>query len=214
MRVRSAVFLVLLGLVVGAGGAAWYLLGAGHTRSNAGTIDTAQWEALTPAGAARASLALDSLTKRGSNATVRIAPGDLASYIFTQVANELPPSATNIEAAAIDDRLYVRALVKPSDLGDVKSLGPFASLLSDHERLMFGGRFSILRPGLGEFRILDIQLRDFTIPPVLIPKLVRQIARGDRPEGLDADALPLVIPPAIGGVAITDARVVITRSPR
>ena len=43
-----------------------------------------------------------------------------------------------LQAAVIDDRLHVRALVKISDFGS-GSLGPLAAMLGDREPVEFGG---------------------------------------------------------------------------
>ena len=81
-----------------------------------------------------------------------------ASYIFTVVAKQLPPSAKNAEASVIGDRLYVRSEVELKDFGGAKALGPLGMLLGDRDSVRFGGTINLLRPGLGEFIVPEVKI--------------------------------------------------------
>lgn len=170
------------------------------------------WEPLTPAGAARARSAVESLGRRSGPVFTNVRAGDLASYIFTELAQQLPPSADDVQAAVRDGRLYLRASVRLADLGGGNVLGPLAGFLGDREQMEFGGRFEVVRPGLAQFRVEDVRLREFSVPRAVIPKLIGQIRRGTVPEGVSADGLPLQIPPSIGDVRIAGGRVVLYKS--
>ena len=65
------------------------------------------WEPLTPEGAERARTAVQRLSRSAGPVFTNIAGADLASYIFDELAKQLPPSAHQVEAAVIDDRLHV-----------------------------------------------------------------------------------------------------------
>lgn len=199
--------LVILAVGVAAG---WLLRDRifGSARPSAErSAPTAQWERLTPEGAARMRASLQSLQNPFGPVSVTVSPGDLASYVLEQLRRQLPPSADSIEAGAFGDRLYVRAVIKPTDFGGIDALGPIASFLGDREEMQFGGGFEILRPGLAQFRVQEIRLRDFPIPPRAIPRLLRSVARGTRPEGLSDDGLPLVVPQYVGDVRIEPGKV-------
>jgi hypothetical protein len=139
--------------------------------------------------------------------------GEAASYVYQQLAKQLPPSADSVEAAVIGDRLYIRASVALKDLGGTATLGPLAPMLGDRERMQFGGTFHVVRPQLAEFNVRDIKLRDLSIPATMIPRLLRQIERGSRPAGLSPDGLPLVIPAYLGDVRIGDGKVTLYKTP-
>jgi hypothetical protein len=47
-----------------------------------------------------------------------------------------------------------------------------------------------------------LRIGSLDVPPPLIPRLLRRIGKGTRPEGVAADALPLEIPAHIGDVRI------------
>ena len=165
------------------------------------------WEALTPERAARARGALQQLSRPTGPAFTNLSGGEVASYVFESLVKQMPPSADSVEAAIIGDRLYIRASVRLNDLGGTGTLGPLAGMLADRERLQFGGTFHVLRPGMAEFQVKDIRLRDFSVPTATIPRLLRQIWRGTRPEGLSADGLPVVIPPYLGDVRIANGTI-------
>lgn len=159
------------------------------------------WQGLSPDGAGRARTALRRLEGRSGPVYVNVAPGDLAAYIFQELSGALPTGADSIEAAAIDNQLFVRATIPTSILGDRKSLGPVAALLGDRERVQLGGTLRIVRPGLGEFRVTELKLRDFTLPKALIPRILSQMSR-NRPVDVAPDALPLRTPNHIADVRV------------
>jgi hypothetical protein len=204
--------LVILALGVAAG---WLLRDRifGSARPAAErSAPTAQWERLTPEGAARMRTALRRLQDPRGPVFVTVSAGDLASYVLEQLRRQLPPSADSVEAGAFGDRLYVRAVVKPTDFGGTDALGPLAGFLGAREPMQFGGGFEILRPGLAQFRVQEIRLRDFPIPPRAIPRLLRSVGRGSRPEGLADDGLPLLVPQYIGDVRVEPGKVTLYKS--
>ena len=168
------------------------------------------WERLTPEGAARMRAALAQLQRQSGPLLITVRPGDLASYVYEQLVQQLPPSADSVEAGAFEDKLYVRASVKPSDFG-TDALGPLASFLDERERMQFGGGFEIIRPGLAQFRVTEIRFHDLKVPASAIPRLLRRVGRGARPAGLSPDGLPLLVPNYISEVKIEPGRVTLYR---
>jgi hypothetical protein len=215
---RLGCFLVLL-LILGA--VAWFTRDRWYPRVAALRGDRPAtgapatgvvWEPLTAEGAERARQAVASLERKSGPAFASTRPGDISAYVFTGVTRQLPPSAEDVRAAAIGDRLYVKALVNLSDFGGGKVLGPLAGFLSDRDTVRFGGDFDIVRPGLAQFHVREIRLRELSVPQRLIPRLVAQIRRGARPDGVADDALPLVVPKQIGDVRVARGRVVLYKS--
>ena len=143
---------------------------------------------------------------------VNVAPGDLAAYILQELAKSLPASADSIEAAAIGDRLYVRAVVKTSELGGSGALGPLSALLGERERIQLGGTLRIIRPGFAELQVKEMKLGALTLPQTLIPRLIRQISRGLRPPEISPEGLPLTTPEYIGDVRVSDGRITLYKT--
>lgn len=158
------------------------------------------WEPLTPEGAARARAAVQRLSRPSGPVFATVRGAELASYVFDELSRQLPPSAQQLEAAVIDDRLHVRALMNVADFGGDNGLGPLGAMLNDREPVEFGGTLELVRPGLAQFRIKVLRLREFSVPQRMIPRLLQRIARGARPPGLADDALPLVVPTYLGDV--------------
>jgi hypothetical protein len=211
-KIGCLVFLVLLAL------AAWLTRGywmervpgiGGRARA---TTAEGTWQPLTPAGASRARTALERLRSPRGPVYLTIAPGDLAAYIAQELTKTLPASTDSIEAAAIGDRLLVRARVRTSDLGDRSALGPLAMLLGERERIQLGGTLRIIRPGYAELQVKELRIRDFPLPQALIPRLIRQITRGDRPPELSPEGLPLRTPPYISDVRVSDGQITLYKT--
>jgi hypothetical protein len=190
----------------------WWGRVTGRGPVDRAVVTAMTWQPLTPEGGARARTALQRLAARNGPQYVDVAPGDLAAHILQELSRALPPSADSIEAAAIGDRLHVRALIRTSDLGAKEALGPIAMLLGEQERVRMGGTLRILRPGLGEFQVKEFRIRDFSLPQGIIPRLIRQINVGARPPGLSPDALPLRTPEYVGDVRISSNKITIYKA--
>jgi hypothetical protein len=165
------------------------------------------WQPITSSGAARAREAISRLGSRSGPVFVTLSASDLAAYVYDELKKQLPTSAESVHTAVIGDQLFVRASVRPSDFGDVSALGPLASILRDREPVEFSGTLDVVRPGLGEYRVQSLRIRDLSIPHGMIPRLIRNAQQGSRPAGIADDALPLQIPPYIADVRIRNGKV-------
>jgi hypothetical protein len=169
------------------------------------------WEPVTPDGATRAREAVRKLGTRSGPVFANLTPGDLLSYVYQELQKQLPPSTQNIEATVVGDQLWVRADVKPSDLG-AQSLGPLASMLGEREPVRFGGTLDIVRPGLAEFRVQSVRIRDLSLPKAMIPKLLNSNDNRPHPKGVAPDALPLPVPTYIADVRIHGGKITLYKA--
>jgi hypothetical protein len=142
---------------------------------------------------------------------VTVAPGDLAAYIFQEMTRFFPGNADSIEAAAIGDRLYVRAIVATKDLSRSGALGPLSALLGERERVQLGGTLHIIRPGFAELQVKEAKIGNVSLPQALIPRLIRQISPPPLP-GLSPDGLPLRTPEYIGDVRVSNGKITLYKT--
>lgn len=187
----------------------WLPIVTGH--SNVAASPERLWQPLSPAAGERGKRAIESMSRTSGPVFANLTAAEVASYVFQTVGKTLPPGADSAEAAVIDDALYVRAVVPMKAIVGSGVLGPIAGLLNDRERISFGGTFRVVRPGLSEFQIREIKLRDFKVPAGAIPKLVQQISH-NRPVGVAPDALPVPTPQSLGDVRIANHRVTLYRN--
>jgi hypothetical protein len=171
-----------------------------------------KWEAVSDDGAARARRAVESLGKRSGPVFVSVGPGDLASYFYMALAQQLPPSADSIEATTIGNRMYVRAVIALDDFKAADALGPLSGIVGRHERLQMGGTFAIVRSGLAQFLVEDVRLGELPIPRGGIPKLLRQIRRGSMPPGVAENGLPFVVPTYVGDARVADGKITLYKT--
>jgi len=171
-----------------------------------------QWEPLTPEAGATGKKKLDELAKSSGPVFTNLSATEVASYVFQTLARTIPAHADSAEAAVIGDALFVRAIVPVRELAGTGVLGPLAGLLNDRERLQLGGTFHVIRPGLSEFEVREIKLRDFKVPTGAIPRLVRQLSHGERPEGISPNALPVTTPHSLGDVRIANGKVTLYKT--
>lgn len=170
------------------------------------------WEPVSDAAAGRARQAIESLGRRNGPVFVNLAPGELASYFYIALAQQLPPSADSIEATTIGNRMYVRAVVSLDDFKAVDALGPLAGFVSRREQLQLGGTFAVIEPGLAQFLVEDVRLGQLPIPRGGIPKLLRQIRRGSTPPGVAANGLPFVVPTYLGDARVAPGKITLYKT--
>jgi hypothetical protein len=171
-----------------------------------------RWESVTDDGAARARSAVASMAQRSGPVFTNIGAGDLIAWVLDSLARRLPPSSERPEAAVIGDRIYLRLVVRPRDLGGSSSLGPMAALLGERDTVQFGGTARVVRPGLGEFQVVDVRFRELSVPERMIPRLLRQIDHSPRPPGVDDDAWPVALPPQVADVRIANGHVTLYKA--
>jgi hypothetical protein len=168
------------------------------------------WEPVTTEGATRARDAVRALGSRSGPVFANLAPGELLSYAYQELQRELPPSTRNVEATTIGDQLWVRGEIKPGELGPA-ALGPLAGMLGDYEPVRFGGTLDIVSPGLAQFRIESVRIRDLSIPKAMIPKLINS-GKGEPRAGAAPDALTFPIPRHIADVRIRNGKITLYKA--
>lgn len=203
-------FVLVLVLIVAAVGAGWIMRDRlGPLFGSERTAEEGEvWQPVTAAGAVRAQRQIAQLQGRGPT-YVAIGPGDLTAYIIQELSQQLPPSAENAEAAVIGDRLHVRATIDIADFGGERALGPLSAVVGDREEVQFSGTLHRLRPGLAQYRVRSLRIRDLNVPQPIIPRLLRNSAGRWRPPELADDALPLAIPEHIGDIRVAAGRILV-----
>ena len=186
----------------------------GEPQVAGGSGNGSPWETLSPERAERGERAVRDLARNGGPVYVTLRAGELASYAFLSLASALPPSAQGAESAVIGDRVYVRALVSLSELGGTGGLGALGGMLADRDTLRLGGTFDVLRPGLAQFHVRDVQLGAFPVPARMIPALLRRVRKGKEVPGLAEDALAVPIPDYIGDVRVARAQITLYKNTR
>lgn len=187
---------------------------AGGAAATTATSVSSGWRPLTDADAERGRVAVQSLERPSGPAFANLTPAEAASYIFMVVGKQLPPSAKNAEAAIIGDRLYVRSEVELKDFGGAKTLGPLGMLLGERDSVRLGGTINMLRPELAEFLVQEVKLGRIDVPTALIPRLLSQMKRSRTVEGISGNGLPMVMPPYISDVRISNGRITLYKSAR
>lgn len=215
-RLGCLVFLLIIGAI------AWfnrdrleqtYRKYAGDRISASGSpVVPGGWETLSPDKAARGKTQVEGLSRKTGPVFANLTAGEAASYIFLEVAKQLPPSSQNVYASIKDDRLVVRANVELKDFGGASALGPLAAMLGTRDTVQLGGTMHVIRPGEGEFSVKEIKIGSFSVPSALIPKLIERMRKGTIPEGTSSDALPVKLPSYIGDIRITNGHIVVYKN--
>jgi hypothetical protein len=200
--------------------AAWYwyrrvpMSTSATTTVGTTTSTNGGWQPLTAADAERGRAAVQSLGSQSGPVFANLTAAEAASYIFTVLAKQLPPSAQNVQAAIVGDRLYVRSDVELKDFGGSKALGPLGMLLGDRDSVRLGGTINMLKPGLGEFLVQEVKLGKLDVPSALIPRILSQMKKGKPVDGISQNGLPMVMPSYISDVRIANGKITLYKSVR
>jgi hypothetical protein len=170
------------------------------------------WEPLSSALGAQGRAAVDALG--AGQAYAALSAGQVASYIFLEMANSLPERAENLEAAVINDRLAVRGLVSLADIGGAKILGPLAQMISDRDTLMLSGTVNVLATGEGQFLVQELRFGSFRVPSGVIPRIVRQIDKTEDRGPMAPNAISVPLPPGVADVRVGSGLVTLYRRPQ
>ena len=177
------------------------------------TVSTAPvWEPLTQQAGDRGKRAIESFSSSSGPVFANLRAGEVASYVFVTLGRIIPASADSAEAAVIGDALFVHAIVPVKAIAGSGLLGPLGSLLNDKERISLGGSFRVVRPGLSEFQVREIKVRDFKVPSGAIPRLIEQLSKGNRPAGLSPNGLPVPTPSSLADVRIANRQITLYKT--
>jgi hypothetical protein len=102
--------------------------------------------------------------------------------------------------------------MKLSELGGLGELGPILGVTRDRERVMLAGTLRMVSPGMAEFQIQEARIRELPLPHAMVSSVVRRVERGPHPQGVDADALPLAIPPYVGDIRVARGKVTLYKT--
>jgi hypothetical protein len=206
----GCLFLIVVGAIVG-----WFTRERWMPRSWLDKISppakVATWEPLTAAGADRARASLDRLSQPSGPVFETLSGADVASYAFRELARRMPASADSIQARVTGEKISMRANVNTSD---IKGLGAFGAVLGDREPVELTGTIRVVNPGLGEFQVQDAKLRGLSIPHGMISTLIGRVDRGPKRPGVDADAMPLLLPAYVGDIRVANGKITLYKNVR
>jgi hypothetical protein len=181
-------------------------------RSHAAVASNAAWKPLTSDGAQRTQAALDKLSQPRGQVFQTVSASDLASYVFAELSKRFPGSADSVETMVSGDAVSVRANVKLADLGGASAIGALGGVLAEREKVQLTGTFRVVKPGLAEFLVKDVRLRNFAVPHGMIPTLVRRLDRGSRVAGVSDGAFAVPIPQYVGDIRVANGKVTLYKT--
>ena len=210
---RFGCFLIILLLL----GGVWFWYARVETPST-GTAPTAStvklWQPISTEKGERGRAAIESLSQPAGPVYANLTASEAASYIFLVLSKQLPASLRTAEAAVIGSRLYVRSEVNLRELGGSGTIGALGALLGERDSVTMGGTINMLTPGQGEFLIQEVRIGRLDLPSALIPKVLKQLKKGKRTEGVSANGLPMTMPAYISDVRIAEGKITLYKTTR
>jgi hypothetical protein len=170
-------------------------------------------DALDPvsdAGAARTQNALNRLAQREGQVYEQLTGADVASLALTALAKD-SGMVDSVRAGVVGNELRVHGIVNTDSVGG--AVGVASVMLKAREPIELSGTMHVVRPGLGQFTITRVKIRDFTLPDGAIPAVVTAMSRGSR-NGLSDRGFAVPLPDYIGDIRIANGRVTLYKTVR
>ena len=178
-------------------------------QSHTAAAGATTWQPLTAAGADSTRTALSKLSQPRGPVFQTLSGAAVASYVFRELARQLPPSTDSVQALVEGDRMSMRASI---DMSELKGIGPAVGIVGGRERVQFTGTLRVVTTGLAEFEVQQVRIGQLPLPRGMIPTLIRRFERGTRPSGLDADALPLPLPRYVGDIRVANGKITLYKN--
>lgn len=172
----------------------------------AATTPAQPWDLVTADEGARARDQILKFGQPSGPVFTNVSAAGFTKFIVDSLSRVLPRSAMGTTATVIGDELYIRAMVRPADLG-ADALGPLKGALAEREPLEIGGTLEVLKPGLGAYTVRSLKIASLDIPSAGIPSILENLAPGARPAPITRDALPLVLPAQVADVRVRNGRI-------
>lgn len=170
------------------------------------------WQPLTRAGARRTVERVQRLRAPTGPAFVNVAAADFASYVLGAALTRLAEVDSAPVAIVHEGQLWLRTLIRLSDLGGRESLGPLSGLVNDVEPLTIAGRLEPVRNGLAQYRLTEVAIRDLKVPDLAVSRLVTRWGPPVRADGVAAEALPVELPSFVADIRLVNGRVTLYKA--
>jgi hypothetical protein len=170
------------------------------------------WTRVTTEPAPDARRRVAALSQKSGAAYATLTPSEIAAMILAESGGRIPASISDVEAAAVDDKLSVRATVDLSDLRSVEGLGPVRQLLTGRQRVTLTGTPVVAAQGQGRFHVDDLKVGQLSIPRPLIARVLAQIDRDNPPSGSAQPAVTFPLPRYIGDIRVSNGQVTLYKS--
>lgn len=146
---------------------------------------------------------------------VTLEAGDVAGFLATALARNLPRSSIDPQVALVDDRVLLRAVV---DLRDFAGQGAFGAVIgaamNGRDTLFLSGTLDAIRPGMAQYRVRELRLKGISVPQRVIPSLVGTIRPRVTTDSLAPDAMPILMPRFVSDVRVNQGRLTLYRTSR
>lgn len=189
------------------------------------------WVRLAPSSAARRETGRETGREAGRAAITRwsrpngpayisLRAEALAGIIGAGLGRALPASASAAELAIHNELLLLRAVVALRDVAGNGTLRDVVGVAMDgRDTVHMAGSLTIVRPGLAAYRVSELRIKGFDVPPRLIPSLIgalRSAMRADSllSSALPPGALPIPLPSSVADVRVANGNVTFYKADR
>ncbi|MGH7513165.1 MAG: hypothetical protein ACREOQ_09605, partial [Gemmatimonadales bacterium] len=156
---------------------------------------------------ASAEAKIDSLNGWHADSIV-LTPSEVASLMGRGLSPAFRKELDSLQVELLDDAVRVRARLRTARLPR-EMVGPLASVLQPHEPVEATGPLRVTGPGVGEWAVRSVQIRDFPVPASTVRTLV-SLTLGDSTRS----TVPWKVPAGVRAVRVRPTGATLYGAPR
>ena len=162
----------------------------------------------TPAAVASARAKLEALDRAGGPDSVVLTANEVASWVGGGIDWRVRQTFDSLRVELRPDTLVLHARLDTRALPP-EALGPFGGFVEPREPLLIAGPVAVVAPGVAEFRVRGLVLRDFAFPDVAVRRIAERVAGANENGGFFVP-----VPVAARDLAVRPVGLVLFRSER
>ena len=156
---------------------------------------------------------LESLDRATGPAFVSLNASEVADVLSNSIGTVFPIEENGTQLRIDDDLLRIRTVLPLRALGGKDIPDIVGCVLSDRDTVEIAGSMELLRPGLGQFRARQLNVRGIDIPPRLIPPLVRNLRKGQKTtDSLSSDGIGVPLPRSVADIRVSRGKLTLYKA--
>ena len=174
-------------------------------------VASLHWKPISSDAAALARRAMVRLDQPTGPVFANLSPDEFASFILDSTARGMADPPRPVEAAVQRDKFLLRTTLRVADLGleNVPLLGGVGDKTAT---VVVGGTLSVLRAGLGEWRVKTIRVDAIDVPGPMLTRVTRTLARRMQRAGTRDDAFGFALPPQVADLRIDKDKITLYKA--
>lgn len=170
-----------------------------------------EWTPLSADGAARAKRAIDRFNRVDGPVFANVAAADLASFLLDSATTGMTFGDRVVEATLRRRQILLRTRLRVGDLG-ADNLPLLGGVADKTATVVIGGTPAVARPGVGVWRVNEIDVDAISVPGWAVARVAREVGRYFRLEQAEPGAFQFALPSQVADLRVGESAVTLYKA--